>query len=92
MFRFTLFRQGEGSLISGGMVMNFRKDKTPFYNYLHVAPVRSSDGKVSFTESVAVLFLIYECSKRTALSLSCFISMHFMLRSSISPHSQVFVS
>ncbi|KAG0602612.1 hypothetical protein M758_10G027100 [Ceratodon purpureus] len=29
-------------------ILNYRKDKTPFYNYLHVAPVRSSVGKVAF--------------------------------------------
>nr|AML79627.1 putative LOV domain-containing protein [Timmia austriaca] len=29
-------------------ILNYRKDKTPFYNYLHVAPVRSSGGKVAF--------------------------------------------
>nr|AML76465.1 putative LOV domain-containing protein [Plagiomnium insigne] len=29
-------------------ILNYRKDKTPFYNYLHVAPVRSCGGKVAF--------------------------------------------
>lgn len=29
-------------------ILNYRKDKTPFHNFLHVAPVRSSDGKVAF--------------------------------------------
>nr|AML79543.1 putative LOV domain-containing protein [Hedwigia ciliata] len=29
-------------------ILNYRKDKTPFYNCLHVAPVRSCGGKVAF--------------------------------------------
>nr|AML78154.1 putative LOV domain-containing protein [Philonotis fontana] len=29
-------------------ILNYRKDKTPFYNYLHVAPVRSCGGKVAY--------------------------------------------
>ncbi|KAI5075871.1 hypothetical protein GOP47_0009947 [Adiantum capillus-veneris] len=28
-------------------VLNYRKDKTPFWNLLHIAPVRSSAGKVA---------------------------------------------
>nr|AML78868.1 putative LOV domain-containing protein [Pityrogramma trifoliata] len=29
-------------------LLNYRKDKTPFWNLLHIAPVRSSAGKVAF--------------------------------------------
>lgn len=29
-------------------ILNYRKDKTPFWNFLHIAPVRSSGGKVAF--------------------------------------------
>lgn len=29
-------------------ILNYRKDKAPFCNYLHVAPVRSCGGKVAF--------------------------------------------
>nr|AML79656.1 putative LOV domain-containing protein [Atrichum angustatum] len=29
-------------------LLNYRKDKTPFWNHLHVAPVRSCCGKVAF--------------------------------------------
>nr|AML79556.1 putative LOV domain-containing protein [Leucodon brachypus] len=29
-------------------ILNYRKDKTPFYNYLQVSPVRSCGGKVAF--------------------------------------------
>nr|AML77058.1 putative LOV domain-containing protein [Pteris ensiformis] len=29
-------------------LLNYRKDKTPFWNLLHIAPVRSSSGKVAF--------------------------------------------
>nr|AML76992.1 putative LOV domain-containing protein [Thyrsopteris elegans] len=29
-------------------LLNYRKDKTPFWNLLHVAPVRSNTGKVAF--------------------------------------------
>nr|AML78370.1 putative LOV domain-containing protein [Hymenophyllum bivalve] len=29
-------------------VLNFRKDRTPFWNHLHIAPVRSCGGKVAF--------------------------------------------
>nr|AML78288.1 putative LOV domain-containing protein [Lycopodium deuterodensum] len=29
-------------------ILNYRKDKQPFWNFLHVAPVRSADGKVAF--------------------------------------------
>ncbi|MCO5558289.1 hypothetical protein L7F22_011868 [Adiantum nelumboides] len=33
-------------------VLNYRKDKTPFWNLLHIAPVRSSAGKVAFLVGV----------------------------------------
>nr|AML76491.1 putative LOV domain-containing protein [Odontosoria sp. BC-2016] len=29
-------------------ILNYRKDKTPFWNLLHIAPIRSSSGKVAF--------------------------------------------
>nr|AML78743.1 putative LOV domain-containing protein [Neckera douglasii] len=29
-------------------ILNYKKDKTPFCNYLHVSPVRSCGGKVAF--------------------------------------------
>nr|AML78450.1 putative LOV domain-containing protein [Osmundastrum cinnamomeum] len=29
-------------------ILNYRKDKTSFWNFLHVAPVRSNGGKVAF--------------------------------------------
>nr|AML76495.1 putative LOV domain-containing protein [Adiantum raddianum] len=29
-------------------VLNYRKDRTPFWNLLHIAPVRSNGGKVAF--------------------------------------------
>nr|AML79326.1 putative LOV domain-containing protein [Dendrolycopodium obscurum] len=29
-------------------ILNYRKDKQPFWNFLHVAPVRSADGKVAY--------------------------------------------
>nr|AML78032.1 putative LOV domain-containing protein [Lindsaea linearis] len=29
-------------------LLNYRKDKTPFWNLLHIAPVRSNSGKVAF--------------------------------------------
>nr|AML79113.1 putative LOV domain-containing protein [Adiantum aleuticum] len=29
-------------------VLNYRKDKTPFWNRLHISPVRSNSGKVAF--------------------------------------------
>nr|AML76670.1 putative LOV domain-containing protein [Anemia tomentosa] len=29
-------------------LLNYRKDKTPFWNLLHIAPVRNSCGKISF--------------------------------------------
>nr|AML78146.1 putative LOV domain-containing protein [Davallia solida var. fejeensis] len=29
-------------------LLNYRKDKKPFWNLLHISPVRSSDGKVAF--------------------------------------------
>nr|AML78693.1 putative LOV domain-containing protein [Calliergon cordifolium] len=29
-------------------ILNYRKDKTPFYNYLQVSPVRNCGGKVAF--------------------------------------------
>eukprot|EP00249_Psilotum_nudum_P011948 c23484_g1_i1 orf=243-1523(+) len=29
-------------------VLNYRKDKTPFWNFLHLAPVRNAQGKVAF--------------------------------------------
>nr|AML78915.1 putative LOV domain-containing protein [Athyrium filix-femina] len=33
-------------------LLNYRKDKTPFWNLLHIAPVRSSSGKVAFLAGV----------------------------------------
>nr|AML77834.1 putative LOV domain-containing protein [Dipteris conjugata] len=33
-------------------ILNYRKDKTPFWNFLHIAPVRSSGGKVAFLVGV----------------------------------------
>nr|AML79502.1 putative LOV domain-containing protein [Woodsia ilvensis] len=33
-------------------LLNYRKDKTPFWNLLHIAPVRSSSGKVAFFAGV----------------------------------------
>nr|AML76406.1 putative LOV domain-containing protein [Diphyscium foliosum] len=29
-------------------ILNYRKDKTPFWNHLHVAPVRSATGKIAY--------------------------------------------
>nr|AML76671.1 putative LOV domain-containing protein [Anemia tomentosa] len=29
-------------------ILNYRKDKSPFWNLLHIAPVRSAGGKVAF--------------------------------------------
>nr|AML79445.1 putative LOV domain-containing protein [Huperzia selago] len=29
-------------------ILNYRKDKQPFWNFLYVAPVRSADGKVAY--------------------------------------------
>nr|AML78245.1 putative LOV domain-containing protein [Isoetes tegetiformans] len=29
-------------------ILNYRKNKQPFWNFLHLAPVRSSDGQVAF--------------------------------------------
>nr|AML76755.1 putative LOV domain-containing protein [Danaea nodosa] len=29
-------------------ILNYRKDKTPFWNLLHIAPIRSAGGKVAF--------------------------------------------
>nr|AML76464.1 putative LOV domain-containing protein [Plagiomnium insigne] len=29
-------------------ILNYRKDKTPFWNHFHVAPVRSATGKVAY--------------------------------------------
>nr|AML76774.1 putative LOV domain-containing protein [Fontinalis antipyretica] len=29
-------------------ILNYRKDKTPFWNHLHVAPARGASGKVAF--------------------------------------------
>nr|AML77333.1 putative LOV domain-containing protein [Onoclea sensibilis] len=33
-------------------LLNYRKDKTPFWNLLHIAPIRSSSGKVAFFAGV----------------------------------------
>nr|AML77672.1 putative LOV domain-containing protein [Asplenium platyneuron] len=33
-------------------LLNYRKDKTPFWNLLHIAPIRCSSGKVAFFAGV----------------------------------------
>nr|AML79180.1 putative LOV domain-containing protein [Aulacomnium heterostichum] len=45
-------------------ILNYRKDETPFYNYLHVAPVRSCGGKVAFY--VGVQFEVGEVDTDTS--------------------------
>lgn len=36
------------TLTSSLVITTFRKDDTPFWNHLHVAPVRSATGKVAY--------------------------------------------
>nr|AML79548.1 putative LOV domain-containing protein [Cyrilla racemiflora] len=35
-------------------ILNYRKDKTPFWNLLHIAPVRNASGKVAYFVGVQI--------------------------------------
>nr|AML77012.1 putative LOV domain-containing protein [Conopholis americana] len=35
-------------------ILNYRKDKTPFWNFLHISPVRSASGKVAFFVGIQI--------------------------------------
>nr|AML77180.1 putative LOV domain-containing protein [Aucuba japonica] len=35
-------------------ILNYRKDKTPFWNFLHISPVRNASGKIAYFVGVQI--------------------------------------
>ncbi|KAK6160028.1 hypothetical protein DH2020_003409 [Rehmannia glutinosa] len=35
-------------------ILNYRKDRTPFWNFLHISPVRNASGKVAFFVGIQI--------------------------------------
>nr|AML77995.1 putative LOV domain-containing protein [Euploca karwinskyi] len=49
-------------------ILNYRKDKTSFWNFLHISPVRNASGKVAYFVGVQVIDVCNNREKKQGLS------------------------
>nr|AML76931.1 putative LOV domain-containing protein [Ehretia acuminata] len=49
-------------------ILNYRKDKTSFWNFLHISPVRNASGKVAYFVGVQIIDICTNWEKQGGLS------------------------
>nr|AML77612.1 putative LOV domain-containing protein [Euploca tenuifolia] len=49
-------------------ILNYRKDKTSFWNFLHISPVRNASGKVAYFVGVQVIDMCNNWEKQQGWS------------------------